>query len=315
MSTVLTFLTWLLQMTLGLLRWVGEEIVSYAREHPVETFLALLALLRLFGTTVQTGWKGVLFVWGRARRELEPGFHPLLPLVHAVRQTPVRSITLHLPRQHVTTADGLVYEVEVNLVYHVAEPLRALVQIDDLRKGCETLLPLLVQGLLHGQTREALQDRRTLDEELAARADRALQRWGVRVEQAGFLTIAPSRKSLRLTQLALRVAERRRILEDYVTRGLSPAVAVALLGSDQRPVSRALRYRRRRLPSTVLLPPEPISPAEAEMAELLGEPPPRHEPRRVFAVRGFRRRPAPPVAPPPAPQGEGAAEKAAATPQ
>jgi CheY-like chemotaxis protein len=37
--------------------------------------------VRLFGTTVQTGWKGVLFSFGRATRELEPGFHMLIPFV------------------------------------------------------------------------------------------------------------------------------------------------------------------------------------------------------------------------------------------
>ena len=39
--------------------------VGFVKKHPYETVLAVLALLRLLGTTVQTGSKGVLFVFGR----------------------------------------------------------------------------------------------------------------------------------------------------------------------------------------------------------------------------------------------------------
>src|SRR5437879_5166983 len=98
----------LLDLLLSGLRTAYAIVVGYIVSNPVVVGLAVLGLLRLMGTTVQTGYKGVLFVFGRVRKELEPGFHPLLPMVMAVRQTPVRSITLDLPRQRLTSADGLV---------------------------------------------------------------------------------------------------------------------------------------------------------------------------------------------------------------
>jgi len=205
--------------------------------------------VRLLGTTIQTGWKGVLFRFGRAVRELEPGFHALIPLVHHVRKTPVRSITLELPRQRVTTADGLVYDIEANLVYRVVEPIKAMVEIDNLRKGCEAVLTLIVQDLLRGQTRGGLLERQSLDEEFAAQAEKLLSRWGVAVEQAGFTTIAPTRETLRLTQLALLARERQLVLDCYTAEGLSPELAVGLLGSEQQLVSRAAaRYHTPRPP-------------------------------------------------------------------
>lgn len=219
-------------------------VVGYATANPVATALAALALVRQFGTTVQTGSKGVLFVWGRVRKELEPGFHPLVPVMMAVRKTPVRSITLELPPQRVTTTDGLVYEVRANIVYRVADPKRALTEINNLRHGIETLLALIAADLLRGLTRGAILQVKALEAELRGQAERQLARWGVTVEQAGFTSIAPTKRTLHVTQLALRGAERERTLEALIAHGMSPMAAVALLGADRQLVGHAAaRYR------------------------------------------------------------------------
>src|SRR5262249_31977760 len=152
-------------------------------------------------TTVQTGWAGVLFSWGRAKKVLEPGFHPLIPIVQQVRHTPIRSVTLDMPRQVVTTGEGLAYEVDSTLVYHVEDPIAALTGIDDVKKGCLTLLPLIVQDLMRVQTRKSMSERAALDAELMARAQKELGRWGLVVEQAGLSSIAPTPQSAALTQL------------------------------------------------------------------------------------------------------------------
>jgi hypothetical protein len=246
---------------------IFEAILEYARRHPVETALAILAFVRLFGTTVQSGSKGVLFVFGRVKKEFEPGFHPLIPVVYAVRKTPVRSITLDLPKQRLTTADGLVYDVQANLVYRIAQPAVSMVEVKDVRKGIETVLPLIVQDLLRSRTRATLAARVGLEEEFAARAEEALGRWGVTVEQAGFKSIAPTKKTLRLTQLALLVAERERVMQDYLRAGVPAEVALALLGADRHLIGHATaRYRGLRHRASVW--PRPVQPLPKPAADL-----------------------------------------------
>jgi regulator of protease activity HflC (stomatin/prohibitin superfamily) len=235
----------------GWLQWLVDllwgAVLAFILKQPGVVLVALVAIARACGTTVQTGWKGVLFVLGRARRELEPGLHWLIPLVHTVRHTHVRSVTLELPRQRITTADGLVYGVTVDLVYHVADPAKSMIEIADVRKGIEAVVPLIVQEVLRGQDRAALLERRTLDEDLAARAGQQLARWGVEVEQAGFTDIAPTHETLRLTQLALLAAERRRVVGELLRAGLGPRAALALLGADRRLVAHSTaRYRAAR---------------------------------------------------------------------
>jgi uncharacterized protein (TIGR03000 family) len=239
---------WAWSLVTGILWSVWRAIIAYAREHPVAVVVAILAFLRMFGTTVQTGWAGVLFSWGRARKVLEPGFHPLIPIVQQVRQTPIRSVTLELPKQRVATGDGLVYDVHTTIVYHIEDPIQALVSIDDVKQGIKTIVPLLVHDLLREQTRETLSRREALDHELTERAKPALLRWGVAVETAGMSTIAPTRPTVKLSQLSARVGERAKLLREQIGDGLDPILATALTTAVTAPLGHSMaRYRRHRL--------------------------------------------------------------------
>lgn len=226
--------------------WLLDYLIAYVKDNPFQALIFAVIIVRLFGTTVQTGWKGVLFSFGRVRRELEPGFHALIPFVQRVRKIPVRSITLHLPMQRITTADGLVYDVQANLVYRIVDATKALVQIGDIRKGIEAVLPIVVQDLLRAHTRGQLQDRKALDQDFTGRAEAKLQRWGATVEQAGFMTISPTSRTLRLTQLGLLTAERARVVRRFRDAGLSTELAATLLGADRKVSAHStVRYRAR----------------------------------------------------------------------
>ena len=226
--------------------WAWTRLLDWGRRHPTSAILVALAVIRSFGTTVQTGWAGVLFSFGRATKVLEPGFHPLVPIFQKVRQTPIRSITLDLPRQRVTTSDGLVYDVHANIIYRVEDPILALTAIDDIRKGVLTLMPLLVLALMRQHDGESLSTPQALDAELTTRAREALARWGVGVEQAGLATIAPTAPTMRLTQLGQRVRERAALLS-LDTGDVPAGVVVALVTTGRTPQGRShMKYHRRK---------------------------------------------------------------------
>lgn len=242
-------LSWLWSWSWWILATLVDWLWRAAKERPYAAFLVALAIVRSFGTTVQTGSVGVLFSFGRAKKVLQPGFHPLVPVVQQVRHQLVRSITLDLPKQRVMTADELVYDVDANVVYRVEDAIVAATAIDDVKQGVLTVIPLLVQELLREQTRQTLTGRQALDHELIERARQKLARWGVTVETAGMSTIAPTRPTVRLTQLPARVAERRQLLAEQTAAGLDVHLAAALTLGQPGPQGRAAaRYRRHRLP-------------------------------------------------------------------
>ena len=237
-----TLLSWLLSVP----GWAWTRLLNWGRQHPTSMILIALAIVRSFGTTVQTGWAGVLFSFGRATKILEPGFHPLVPFFQKVRQTPIRSIALDLPRQRVTTSDGLVYDVHANIIYRIDDPILALTAIDDIRKGILTLMPLLVLALMRQHDGDSLQTPQALDAELTTQACEALARWGVGVEQAGLATVAPTAPTMRLTQLGQRVRERAALL-GLAADDVPAEVVVALVTTGRTPKGRShAKYHRRK---------------------------------------------------------------------
>jgi hypothetical protein len=163
----------------------------------------------------------------------------------------------------------------------VADPKRALTEIDNLRQGIEALLSLIAADLVRGLTRAAILDVKALETELTARAEQKLERWGVTVEQAGFKSLAPTNKTMHLTQLGMLSEERERVLRELIVYGVSMTAGVALMGADRRLVGHATaRYHALHRPArlapvaaaapgtTPLLPgEEPVAPEQPQAAE------------------------------------------------
>jgi hypothetical protein len=231
----------LLQLFLTIMGAVWRITSTYARRHPWAIAVALYGLARAFGVMIQSGQRGVLFRWGRAALELEPGFHWLVPLVHGVKTTPVRSITIDLPDQKVMTADGLVYHVGVNLVYRVDNATKALTLIDHIDAGCRAAIPIIVTQVICERAQPQLVDRMSLDRELTERTHAWIARWGLVVEQAGFTTIAPDKSVLRTTQLRSRTVERSRALRALIDGGLDAESALVMIGTERRLVAKSSR--------------------------------------------------------------------------
>lgn len=231
-----TLLAQLAAWARGFARMVWED-------HKSEFFYAVAAVVwavvRAMGKTVESGQTGLKFSFGRAVRVVEPGFHPLIPFLQVVRTLPTRSRTLDLAAQRVVTDEGLVFDVDANLVYRVVDVRRALIEIDDLVQGMQQVLALSVQELLRPRARAELYASEELDQELSRRMAARLEPWGVAVERAGFPSLRPSRESLRITQLDRLGRERAAALRRLRTHGVDPAAALALASAAPRPVTRA----------------------------------------------------------------------------
>jgi regulator of protease activity HflC (stomatin/prohibitin superfamily) len=202
------------------------------------------AFLRAMGVTVETGWTGLLFNFGRAKRELGPGFHLLVPFVQTARRIPTRSRTMDLPAQRVTTYDGLVYLVDANLVYRVTDVRKALIEVDDLERGMLQMLGLAVQEVVRAASGAECNTAGALDTRFVAALERRLAVWGVTVEGAGFPSIRPSPRTLRITQLEKTVEARQRQLAELEPLVGDRASALALVGTRRMPRTRARAMQR-----------------------------------------------------------------------
>ena len=121
--------------------WLGikQAAIRFATENPDAVIGGLIglvsAIIRATGALVESGHAGLLFSFGRAKKVVSPGFQLLIPFLQIVRIMPVRSQTINLAAQQVTTLDGLVYDVDSILVYRISDVRKAFIEIDDLKKG------------------------------------------------------------------------------------------------------------------------------------------------------------------------------------
>ena len=227
--------------------WVSAFVVLAWKEHTREFLYAIAgsvwAVMRLAGKTVESGHVGVKFSFGRAVRTCEPGFYPLIPVFQVIRIVPSRARTLDLPRQTLATDDGLVFEVDANLVYRVADASKALVEVRDYEAALGQLLSLSVHEVLASRDRSALRVSRELDLALARAMQERVDAWGIAIERAGFTSIRPLQQTTRITQLRSRLRTRARVLDTLVQDELPAGLSLCLIGSPTRMTSRTRSLR------------------------------------------------------------------------
>lgn len=227
------------------IHFAQEQAWGWMKDNPSLVFLALWGAARSIGKTVETGTTGLFFNLGRATRVLEPGFYFKIPYFQAIKILPTRSRTMDVPNQKVTSLDGLVWFVDVNLVYRITDIRKGLIEVDDLVKAMEQILGLSVQDIVRNNTRAAMRLSGGLDELLAASMGERLEAWGVELESVGFTSIRPSPKTLLFTQQKHSTEERERTLLKLEGGGIARGHALAMLGAAPKPERRARRAAAR----------------------------------------------------------------------
>ncbi len=241
------------------------------------------AIVRASGVTIETGYTGLLYTLGEVDRPLpwvfrpfaalmrrlgilkgdrtpvlEPGFHPLIPFLQRVKRVPTRQRTMDLPAQRVATFEGYVFHADANIVFRITDVRKALITVDDLLRGMNQMLTLGVQEVLREASVRDLQSGVGLDEALAENLAEKVAVWGVVIEGAGFPTITPSPRTLRITQARQNAMERERRVAQLMASdpgggslttsssggGLSMASALGAVGTRRifRTKARARRH-------------------------------------------------------------------------
>lgn len=239
------FLRSLRSFVAGAIGWLWLELKAQAINNPYLAFAALAGLVKACGRTVDSGQTGLLFTLGRAGKQLEPGFHPMVPFVQRARIVPTRSRTLELEDQRIVTREQLVFVVQANVVWRIVDIRKALIEVDDLVEGMRQLLAMSVQEVLRGVARADLRRSDELDRQLTEVMAEPLAAWGVSVESAGFQSIAPSKRTIRVTQLEQRVHARHEAYRALRELGLESEAGAGLVGTRHMPRRRALRASRR----------------------------------------------------------------------
>ena len=146
------------------------------------TLIVIILIILAFGLRiVQQYERGVVFRLGRVSGAVrEPGLRLIIPLVDVMRKVNMRIITMPIPSQKVITKDNVSIDVAAVAYYHVVEPVKSLVAIDNVMVAINQISQTTVRNVV-GQHAldEVLSSTNKINELVQQILQSTIEQWGV----------------------------------------------------------------------------------------------------------------------------------------
>ena len=144
--------------------------------------LVLLILLWASVRIVPEYERGVIFRLGRVIGAKGPGLFFLIPIVDRMVRVSLRTLTMDIPPQDVITKDNVTVRVNAVAYFHVVDPVRSVVAIENHIIGTSQIAQTTLRSIL-GQVEldELLTKRDEINQRLQQIVDEVTDPWGVKV--------------------------------------------------------------------------------------------------------------------------------------
>jgi regulator of protease activity HflC (stomatin/prohibitin superfamily) len=144
--------------------------------------IGIVVLIVIFGLRiVQQYERGVVFRFGKVTSKAkEPGLRVIIPLVDVMRKVNMRIITMPIPSQKVITKDNVSIDVAAVAYYHVVEPTKSLVEIDNVMQAINQISQTTVRNIV-GQhpLDEVLSSTDQINKQVMTMLESTVEQWGV----------------------------------------------------------------------------------------------------------------------------------------
>ena len=147
----------------------------------IEFLIILAAAVIVFGLrVVQQYERGVIFRFGKVVGVKDPGLRVIIPLVDVMRKVNMRIITMPIPSQKVITKDNVSIDVAAVAYYHVVEPTKSLVEIDNVMQAINQISQTTVRNIV-GQhpLDEVLSSTDQINKQVMTMLENTVEQWGV----------------------------------------------------------------------------------------------------------------------------------------
>jgi regulator of protease activity HflC (stomatin/prohibitin superfamily) len=148
--------------------------------------IVLLALILVLSAIkiVQEYERGVVFRLGRVLgRAKGPGLVLIIPFgIDRMVKVNLQTITMNVPPQDIITRDNVTVRVDAVIYFHVVEPIRATVEIQNYLLGTSQIAQTTLRSILgKADLDELLARREDLNDQLQTVIDELTEPWGVKV--------------------------------------------------------------------------------------------------------------------------------------
>jgi regulator of protease activity HflC (stomatin/prohibitin superfamily) len=164
--------------------------IDTALEEPMDPSLVLVPALIFAGTAILTSLRvlfeyerGVIFRLGKLTRAKGPGLIFLVPFgLERMRKMDLRIVALDIAPQDTITKDNVSVRVNAVVYFRVADPTKAVVEIEDYYFATSQLAQTTLRSVI-GQSEldELLAERERINEVVRNIIDEGTDRWGIEV--------------------------------------------------------------------------------------------------------------------------------------
>jgi regulator of protease activity HflC (stomatin/prohibitin superfamily) len=189
--------------------------------------------------------RGVIFRLGRLIDQKGPGLVLLIPAIDRMVRTSLRTITLNIPPQDVITRDNVPASVNAVCYFHVTDPNRSVVAVEDFLAATSQISQTTLRSTLgKAELDTLLAERERLNEDLQQIIDEQTEPWGIKVTTVEIKDVEiPNTMQRAMARQA--EAERERRAKIINAEGEFQAAAKLADAADvisQNPVTIQLRY-------------------------------------------------------------------------
>jgi regulator of protease activity HflC (stomatin/prohibitin superfamily) len=157
-------------MSEALLYGVGAAVVVLA--------LVVVAAIKI----VNEYERGVIFRLGRVMGAKGPGLFFIIPIVDRMVRVSLRTITMDIPPQDIITRDNVTVRVNAVAYFHVVEPVKAIITIEDYILGTAQVAQTTLRSIIgQADLDDLLVKREDINQRLQQIIDEVTNPWGIKV--------------------------------------------------------------------------------------------------------------------------------------
>jgi len=189
--------------------------------------------------------RGVIFRLGRLIDQKGPGVVLLIPFIDRMVRVSLRTVTQQIPPQEVITRDNVPARVTAVTYFHVVDPNRSVVEIEDVLAATSQISQTTLRSVLgKAELDTLLAERERLNEDLQKIIDDQTEPWGIKVTTVEIKDVEIPED---MRHAIARQAEAERERRAKIINAEGEAQAAAKLGEaadviSRNPVTIQLRY-------------------------------------------------------------------------
>ncbi len=152
--------------------------------------------------------RGILFFTGRYVKNLNPGWHVIIPIFFSIKKVDIRTKAVDVPDQEAITKDNIPIQINAVIYYKIIDAGKAINEVENYYFAVSQLAQTTMRNIVGEFTLDQLlQSRMEISEQIMAAVDKVSMSWGVDISNVELKDISIP-DSLKRTLMKTAEAER-----------------------------------------------------------------------------------------------------------